>query len=303
LKRSWIDKAGTWHPGPNQVNDWRAVDREGRSSSHGGYFNCSDCGNTHPLPVPQQAIICPHLPDTEARTRAIGRVEFKIARARGQRHDKAVIIRSHIADEVVGWAEYFSWGPAVLADYRHHPDLESFIRALEDIPIDGDNMRPPPNARELIPQHLPLVRKLAKQRASKVDATGFLAVDDVRFSDLEEVGMRVLEEAVYRFDPRRGVPFGAFVRKRLAGEMDDWLRHKRISEANSAFDAVLNGAAIADDRRTSNAPKRHRNSAGGHKEKPYISTATRPNGVLRLIAANSLSFNQTIETYCAREAQ
>jgi len=170
------------------------------------------------------------------------------------------------------------WGHGILDEYRHHPELASFISAREETLLrDGDNVRPPPDAGEMIYNHLPLVRRLARDRSTMVvDDRGFPAINDSLFSDLEGVGMQVLEDVVHRFDPTRGVTFGAFVRKRLAGAMDSWLSSGRVEIASGTYDIALDGAPVADDRRTVNAPKRHRTGTGAYRETTYISTSVRP---------------------------
>jgi RNA polymerase sigma factor (sigma-70 family) len=163
----------------------------------------------------------------------------------------------------------------------------------DDTPLpDGDNRRPPPNAGEMIFNHLLLVRKYARRRASTVyDEKGWQALDDSLFSDLENVGMEALEAAVHRFDPTRGVTFGAFVRQRVAGAMDDWLNHKRIRYATDGYAA----RAMEGKWATSDAPKRHRTSTGAYRERVYTEMAVQPRGAARLIPAHRLSFDQTME--------
>jgi RNA polymerase sigma factor (sigma-70 family) len=285
IKRSGWDKAGNWHQAAHQFDDWRRVDNwDGRVSPEGGRinpygWNCADCGGTHPLPSPKRALVCPRLPDAEARTRAIGRIEGKIAKARGQQPRVSDAILEDIAAEVVCWSELFpSWGRAISDEYRQHAQLGPYIRAIEDVPLpDGDNVRPPPELAEMIWKHLPLVRSLARQRARKVsNVAGWTTTDDALLSDLEEVGVQALEEVAPRFDPTRGVPFGAFAKMRVAGAMDTWLTHKRILFANAAYDMALNGEVVPDDGRTVKASKRHRSSTGAFKEKPFISTSVQP---------------------------
>jgi len=93
--------------------------------------------------------------------------------------------------EVLGWARYYpGWGHGILDEYRHHPELASFIAALENTPLRaGDNVRPPPEAGEIIYNHLSLVRRLARDRSTTVvDDRGVPAINDSLFSDLEGVG-------------------------------------------------------------------------------------------------------------------
>jgi hypothetical protein len=53
-------------------------------------------------------------------------------------------------------------------------------------------------------------------------------------------------------------------------------------------------------RKSSAAPKRYRDSAGGYKERTYISTSTRPDGKSRLIPANASRFNHTMDAALAK---
>jgi RNA polymerase sigma-B factor len=72
-------------------------------------------------------------------------------------------------------------------------------------------------ARErLIEAYLPLVRSLARR----------LAYREERFEDLVQVGAIGLIKAVDRFDPARGVGFGAFAKPNIFGEMQRHLRDK-----------------------------------------------------------------------------
>jgi RNA polymerase sigma factor (sigma-70 family) len=195
-----------------------------------------------------------------------------LARIFGQRRETAAKLSAEIAELIVGWAEHYpSWGRPIRDEYRHHPQLGEHIAALEDTPIpEGHNHQLPTDAGQLIAGQLELVRRLAIQRARGNDSL----VDD-----LEEVGRRALEDAARRFDPTRGVPFGAFARQTVRWEMDRWLKRVRIPCVGGlGLDMALNGQRVADDRRTSKAVKRRR------KEVQYITTAVqRPP---RLIAAN-----------------
>jgi hypothetical protein len=258
-------------------SNWRAT-VGGDFIGYGGEYHCLDCGGRHLLPFPNSLLICPVLPVDEGIRRATGTVEKSLARAFGQRRETAAKLLAGIAALIVGWAEYHpSWGRRILDEYRDHPELGEHIAALEDPPIpEGHNHQLPAEAGELIAGQLPLVRKLAGQRARGNDSL----VDD-----LEEIGRRALEDAASRFDPTRGVPFGAFSRQQVKWAMDRWLKRERIPGTGGlGFDMALNGQRVADDRRTSKAVKRHRSSTGGFKETQYITTAVqRP---VRLIPAD-----------------
>jgi RNA polymerase sigma factor (sigma-70 family) len=274
-----------------QAPYWRAVDNwDGRESPEGGRinaygFNCADCGGVHDLPFPKRALICPRLPDAEATTRAIGRIEGKIAKARGQHPKVSAAILEDIAEEIVYWAaRYPSWGREIWAEYRHHPKLEEYIAAAEDTPLpEGDNTKLSPEQEKLIVEYMPLVRSRAKARSKGNDSLN---------SELEEVGWRVLEAEVRRFDPTLGNTFGAFVRQRVAGAMSNYISRERIrTVGGGGYDMALNGGAADvrdgedatggkrlrdDSARTSKAPKRHRSSTGGYKQRSYIEMSTRP---------------------------
>jgi RNA polymerase sigma factor (sigma-70 family) len=259
--------------GVRQVSsNWRAIEGIGGFIGFDGDYHCLDCGGRHLLPFPNSLLICPHLSLEEATSRARGTTEKLLARIFGQRRETAAKLSAEIAELIVGWAEHYpSWGRPIRDEYRHHPQLGEHIAALEDTPIpEGHNHQLPTDAGQLIAGQLELVRRLAIQRARGNDSL----VDD-----LEEVGRRALEDAARRFDPTRGVPFGAFARQTVRWEMDRWLKRVRIPCVGGlGLDMALNGQRVADDRRTSKAVKRRR------KEVQYITTAVqRPP---RLIAAN-----------------
>ena len=148
----------------------------------------------------------------------------------------------------------------------HYPKLVSWL----------DSVRPP-------------VRKLAVQRASEINnLAGGTALDHALLAELEGIGLKVLEEKILDWDPTLGVTFGAFVRKRIAGEMDNYLTRKRIKTVNSDADA-RETHVDARERWKSEADgvraKGNRTSTGGRKVKIYAETARRH--PTRLIKANS----------------
>jgi len=79
-------------------------------------------------------------------------------------------------------------------------------------------MRPGPARDELIRALLPRVRRIA---ASFVRAAGMRAS---LADDIYSAGLEGLVRGVDAFDPRRGVPAGAFVEHRIAGAIKDLLR-------------------------------------------------------------------------------
>src|SRR5262249_40092116 len=98
---------------------------------------------------------------------------------------------------------------------------------------------------KLIRGHLELMRKLARQRAvldqSLMDPEDALwlheeqlvkhnrvvVVEHSIFSDLEDIGLEVLEEQVGCWDPTSGLTFDTFVGPRIAAAMDNYLTFRR----------------------------------------------------------------------------
>jgi len=289
----------THQSGRPGIEIWRNIGNPNLRVARGKYW-CLDCGEKHWLPHEGRALKCPHLPRGEALTRAAGYVELKLARATGQTTDVERELLADLAYEMWGWhwCNFGGWGIEFLGRYVEHARLNQFFRRHEPIP-KGHNRQTSPEQDELIISHLPFVRKHARKRATTVwDQKGWLAVNDSLYSDLEEIGVRVLEAAVHRFDPTRGVSFGAFVRKRVAGAMDDFLARERLpTVGGNALDGIVPRAAVE---RTSAPPKRHRTSTGGFPELAYISTSVPPTGILRLIPADPLSFSETMNAALAR---
>lgn len=69
----------------------------------------------------------------------------------------------------------------------------------------------------LVLDHLRLVRHVLKRHISELP-------DGVDIENLEAAGTLGLVEAAHNFDPSRGVPFGAFARRRIHGAILDELR-------------------------------------------------------------------------------
>jgi hypothetical protein len=104
-----------WHysiPGLPRSN-WRAVDGTDNGTIFGQY-ECLDCGMRHRLPGKGRALICKHLPAQEAKNRAVGYIELKIARARGQYEDVADLMLADLAHEIGYWRSWYSWGADVV---------------------------------------------------------------------------------------------------------------------------------------------------------------------------------------------
>lgn len=74
-----------------------------------------------------------------------------------------------------------------------------------------------PHARErLIQQYMPLVKSLARRHSKRGE----------QYEDLVQVGSIGLIKAVDRFDPERGVEFGAFAIPNIAGEIKRYIRDR-----------------------------------------------------------------------------
>jgi RNA polymerase sigma-B factor len=74
-----------------------------------------------------------------------------------------------------------------------------------------------PRARErLIQQYMPLVKSLARRHSKRGE----------QYEDLVQVGSIGLIKAVDRFDPERGVEFGAFAIPNIAGEIKRYIRDR-----------------------------------------------------------------------------
>jgi RNA polymerase sigma-B factor len=74
-----------------------------------------------------------------------------------------------------------------------------------------------PRARErLIQQYMPLVKSLARRHSKRGE----------QYEDLVQVGSIGLIKAVDRFDPERGVDFGAFAIPNIAGEIKRYIRDR-----------------------------------------------------------------------------
>jgi RNA polymerase sigma factor (sigma-70 family) len=265
-----------------------------------GQYECLDCGGRHDVPVLGLSLVCPELSADEGKKRATGRIDALLARAKGQYQKVADDILEHLSIEIAYWAKYHPrWGKEILSECLRNPLLKPFL--MRDTPLpDGHNRRLPENAGELIYRHLPLVRRLAKERVTTVSSRGY-EINDTISSDLEEVGFRALEGALEHFDPTRGIAFGAFVRKRVAGAMDNWLARERIRTINGNGISMGYDFSVTDDGRTAKPPKRNRASTGGYREKAYISTSVRPaSSPSRLIAANRSGFDQVMEAALAK---
>lgn len=97
--------------------------------------------------------------------------------------------------------------------------------------------------RQLVEQHLPLVRGLARRHAGAGET----------FEDLVQVGALGLVAAACRFDPNRGVPFAAYATPTVDGELRRHLRDRastiRVPRREQALAGDLRRAAVATAQR------------------------------------------------------
>jgi hypothetical protein len=127
---------------------------------------------------------------------------------------------------------------------------------------------------KLVTDHLPLVRAEAVKRASTVtNLAGGTDLDDELLSELEAIGLQVMEDQIRRWDRTRGVTFGAFARKYVAGAMDNFFRDQpdRARRATSNDAAREMWKSEAHGRRT----KQNRRSTGARMAKSYVEGAAR----------------------------
>jgi DNA-directed RNA polymerase specialized sigma subunit len=136
----------------------------------------------------------------------------------------------------------------------------------------GDNRVLTAEERKLVTDHLRLVRNLAVKRAGKINnLVGGTILDHVLLADLDRIGLQVLEEQVQRWDRTCGVTFGAFVKPRLAGAMDNYITRERIKTASSHAEAKERWKWESHGRRT----KENRTSTGAKKAKSYAETSSK----------------------------
>jgi DNA-directed RNA polymerase specialized sigma subunit len=141
----------------------------------------------------------------------------------------------------------------------------------------GHNWELTDEERKLVTDHLPLVTAEAVKRASTItNLAGGTVLDEELLSELEAIGLQVLEDQIRRWDRTRGVTFGAFVRKYVAGAMDNFFRDNpdRTRRASSNDAAREMWKSEAHGRRT----KQNRRSTGARMAKTYVESAVRHSG-------------------------
>jgi RNA polymerase sigma-B factor len=93
--------------------------------------------------------------------------------------------------------------------------------------------------RQLVEQHLPLARGLARRHAGAGET----------FEDLVQVGALGLVAAARRYDPDRGIPFAAYAAPTVDGELRRHLRDRaatiRVPRREQALAGALSRAAVS----------------------------------------------------------
>jgi DNA-directed RNA polymerase specialized sigma subunit len=265
---------------------------------------------------PMDIIVCPARRNRGQRE-ALWQVEWEDIRpfldtATGQIPDHAKIYLREIVTRIERGIAPPDWRDRVATEYPQLVDLLDYVFKYDFYgeprePVrSGHNRGLTGEECKLITAYLPLVRKLAVHRASSINnLAGGTALDHALLAHLEDIGMQVLEEQVCRWERTRGVTFGAFVRRRVAGAMDNYLSRKRIKTENLGEDPIDNystskqiecrAARSPDDPREQEKweadrkrTKDNRTSTGGRKVKSYAeSPAPHPP---RLIKKNSIRF-------------
>jgi RNA polymerase sigma factor (sigma-70 family) len=122
------------------------------------------------------------------------------------------------------------WGDEIKRQYADHPTLGPIIakraRAHNEPPSHGPLTE---TQRDLVQEHLPLVRSLAGKRSYG---------SHVLYNELVTFGIEFLTDLVRQYDPNRGVTFGAFAKPRLMGAMRDYVKHRPKTEHGLSEDAV-----------------------------------------------------------------
>jgi RNA polymerase sigma factor (sigma-70 family) len=163
--------------------------------------------------------VCPNELEREFKD-AIKSIEHRLSYAFGQPSHVVDTILRHTALDL----ECGRWGTAVRDRYRNHPQLGEYTtRAAEFIVAQAAERKAPPHGvslsetqAKLVSDHLPLVRKLARQ----------FARSDALFDGLEAHGVEALTGLVRRYDAARGATFGAFAKPHLLGAMRDYIHHR-----------------------------------------------------------------------------
>jgi hypothetical protein len=130
------------------------------------------------------------------------RIRLLLDTATGQTPDHAKIFLREIVTLAEKGAAPPGWRDMVETEYPQLVPLLDYVIKYNvyDEPrkparSDHNSRRLKQEQSKLIADHLPLVKKLARQRASQVNnLTGSTALDDALLDELEGIGFQVLEE-------------------------------------------------------------------------------------------------------------
>jgi len=145
---------------------------------------------------------------------ALGRIRALLNRAIGQTPEIAKrFLREVVAIDEAGAAPP-GWREMVESEYPQFVGPLNWVsrhdvdgKPLTQVP-SGHNWALTEEERKLVTDHLPLVRKLAVERASKINnLAGGTTLDHELFAELEDVGLRILEGEIRRWDRTRGGDF------------------------------------------------------------------------------------------------
>jgi RNA polymerase sigma-B factor len=118
-----------------------------------------------------------------------------------------------------------------------HHAVGASVELLDDHALN------PIGQTNLVEQHLPLARGLARRHAGAGEA----------FEDLVQVGALALVTAARRYDPERGIPFAAYAIPTVDGELRRHLRDRaatvRVPRREQALAGALRRAAVAASQR------------------------------------------------------
>jgi len=170
---------------------------------------CERCNKWHP-----KIEECPTIKPV------VDRIENRLGRAFGQSDKYSGSILAALALDINIWARHSHSIAKIRKRYLRHPELGPYLRRehiipYEIIPIERS---PPTLTAEqagLAYNHWLVVRKLAGQ----------FAPDNKALRDnLEAHGLEELVNLIRRYDPARGVAFGAFAKPHLAKAMREYVR-------------------------------------------------------------------------------
>ena len=242
-------------------------------------WRCSHCSDYHELDrQTKYLLICPNLSRSAGVLRAKGTVERWLAQATGQPSTVAAEMLGNAAAHIVQWHEHHPrWGRAVLEHYWQNDDLYPFLQEYfieEDDSVDSDEANI--EIKRLIAANLEKSDAIARKMAGR---------NPKKLVEFEIVGEKALEEAARAYDPKRGVSFWYFAKRRITGAINDaGLATDAAVARTRLFTGNKGTAGMAEPvARTSDRPKRLRSSSGAFKNRPRSYIENPSSGGSRLI--------------------